>query len=252
MWQTVTYALMCKLPEVGRVKTRLTPALTPEQACELHRLFLMHLIDRIVTLPMDLPFIVFDPAERREQALALMGDIVLAENVIPQCEGDLGQRLAGATERIRQERPGRPILFLGADSPDVPLSHLQQAGRLTGQGDVVLGPAADGGYWCLGVGANVIVQTLLAGVQWSSGAECAQTISNAGMHGYSIALADAWQDVDRPEDLLALSGRLAASQDPADKRLLEHVAPFKDALLPAGPADSNPADATDPAARENN
>src|SRR5215204_2148736 len=92
-FSSVAVVLIAKFPVAGKVKTRLTPAITPEQAAAVHRAFLLHLFKRLIDLrPAEL-FVYFDPPD----AQAAMKDLLCSIGpctFIPQVAGDLGQRLA--------------------------------------------------------------------------------------------------------------------------------------------------------------
>ena len=197
---------MGKLPAAGRVKTRLTPRLSPEAAAGVHALFVGHTLDRLAELAnagvLARPVFCFDPPGEVEAAEALAAG---RADVLPQSVGDLGDRLVAAAEAV-----DRPLLFLGCDSPDVPHGHVERAVALL-EYDVVLGPCDDGGFWCLAVRPGVALSTLVRGVDWSSGRECGQVRANALTGGYTVTGAPAWSDVDRPADLAILWARLAAA-----------------------------------------
>ena len=244
------YAIvMAKLPDPGRVKTRLIPPLSPEQAAAVHGLFLRHLLDMLqasvsalgieqVVLCYDPPasemdseygYSRGDPDGMAKQRRELMSRHIACR---PQAAGDLGDRLVDAHQGI-----ARTSLFLGADSPDVPVLVLEKAFRLLRNGhELVLGPCEDGGFWCLGVAAGVNLRPVVRGVAWSSGQEMAQVRRNAESAGLSVALADPWWDVDHPVDLANLLDRLAASPDgtPLRNALLEVLGPEVSRALRAG------------------
>jgi glycosyltransferase A (GT-A) superfamily protein (DUF2064 family) len=71
---------------------------------------------------------------------------------------------------------------------------------------------------------------MLSNIAWSSGGEFAQTHERARSLGYNVAVADPWDDVDRPEDLRRLMARLGKSNDPDDRALLDRL----NAILPDG------------------
>ena len=50
--------LFAKRPVVGRVKTRLSPPLSPEQACDLYRAFLLDSLNRFGQQAFEIPDIV--------------------------------------------------------------------------------------------------------------------------------------------------------------------------------------------------
>ncbi|WP_428938417.1 TIGR04282 family arsenosugar biosynthesis glycosyltransferase [Fontivita pretiosa] len=215
--------VMTKLPVAGKVKTRLMPALSAEQAAGVHRAFVCHVLGRLHGLCPEAELIVsFDPPG----ALAAMRELLGARiGLMAQSDGNLGQRLADAYRRLGSRR----AVFLGVDSPDVPIEFIRRAIALVHDNDVVTGPCADGGYWTLGLGESVDAESLLVHVEWSSGREQAQTLARARELGYRVAVADAWDDVDRPDDLRRLVQRLRSSHNAQDAQLLRQLEP----LLPA-------------------
>ena len=223
---TVTAVVMAKRPTAGRVKTRLCPPLTPEQAAAVHAVFLRTTLRRVADVAEKTVW-CFDPPDDHDAASAFLeqlappsagsrgpwsarrdsGDPRRADpgprlprnvNLLPQGTGDLGDRLIAAADAI-----GGSVLFLGADSPDLPDGHLEsQISNFRSQ--IALGPCDDGGFWCLSVGAGVGLRPVLAGVEWSSGRELRQVRDNARAAGLAVADAPAWRDVDRPGDLATL------------------------------------------------
>jgi rSAM/selenodomain-associated transferase 1 len=211
--------LMAKHPTPGRVKTRLMPELSGEQAAAAHRLFLRHLVGRLSRLnPAEL-VICFDPPEQRE-AMTSVFDAPDSLRFLPQSPGDLGARLASAAVELKHHPR---LLFLGIDSPDVPLGHLFKAAELTEQAPVSLSPTLDGGYWALGLQSHVDAATLLAGIPWSSGNEAMATLQAASAMGLTSATGLAWEDVDHPADLRRLIARLTHSDAAADRQLLAEL-----------------------------
>lgn len=214
--------VMTKYPAAGRVKTRLTPALAPQQAADVHAALLRHGVARLASLAAEIDgrvFVCFDPPDAARPFHELLPDVPPAQ-FLPQSPGDLGARLAAAAEAVRRGWNPSGMLFFGVDSPDLPADHVRRAASLCRNADVVLGPTDDGGYWCVGVGGRVEPARLFAGIEWSTGREMAQTVERAGDLGYTAALADPWDDVDRPADLARLIERLSRSPDAADGRLL--------------------------------
>lgn len=204
--------ILSKYPEPGKVKTRLTPALSPESAAGVHRIFLRHLLARLHAWDAGDVYVCFDPPERRSDFVDLLG--IAADRVFPQSPGDLGARLAAAGRYLagRYDR----IVFFGIDSPDLPPPAF-------GDADVILGPTADGGYYFVAVRASLDLDRLFERIDWSSGRECDQTVERAGSLGYTVALATPWDDVDHPADLRRLIERLSRSPDPTDRRLLAEL-----------------------------
>jgi len=217
---SLAVVVMTKYPAPGKVKTRLTPDLTPEQAAAVHAVFLKHLTTRLTRLnPAEL-VICFDPPDKRD-AMQTLFPPNSPFTYLPQSPGDLGQRLAAASAALftRHAR----LLFLGVDSPDVPLGHLFTAAQLTEKSPVSLSPTADGGYWSLGLSQGVDVAQLLTDIPWSTGREALATLAAAERLGLTAATGLAWDDVDHPVDLRRLIQRLTPADAAADRALLVNL-----------------------------
>ena len=212
--EAAAIVVMAKYPAAGVVKTRLMPALTADQAARVQREFLLHVIGRLSPRRV---IACFDPPDSESEMRTLLDDV----DLIPQSSGDLGHRLAAATTAAR--RVSQEVIFLGVDSPDVPIKFIDRIAGLLASHDVVIAPAEDGGYWAVALGPRADAEKLFAGIEWSTGRECAQTLERAKHLGYNVALADQWADVDRPEDLSRLLERLKRSSEPDDRKLLARL-----------------------------
>jgi hypothetical protein len=215
----VTFVVMSKFPEPGRVKTRMQPGLSPEQAAGVYREFLLHFLNRLAGMELGGVVLCHDPADAADRFARLLNPRA-GVRLLPQATGDLGQRIAAAAKQIGVE-PGGPLLFLGVDSPDLPEGHISELAWLLESSDVAVGPSEDGGYWGLGLESGVDAAALLAGIPWSSGREAAATMDRARALNYSLKLGRRWDDVDRVEDLDRLLRRLGNSSRLEDARLLE-------------------------------
>jgi rSAM/selenodomain-associated transferase 1 len=136
----VALLVIAKEPLPGRAKTRLSPPCTPVQAAALAEAALLDTLEVVARTPAARKVLVFDGNPRR---FALDGF-----EVIPQRGAGLAERLAAAFEDV-----AAPALLVGMDTPQ--LTH-----RLLFDGmealssatvDAVLGRAADGGYWSVGL-----------------------------------------------------------------------------------------------------
>jgi rSAM/selenodomain-associated transferase 1 len=212
-------AVITKFPQTGKVKTRLMAQLSAEDAARVHRVFATHLVKRLRHLkPLAFKMIV-DPPDKLDAMREMLG---IEDELLPQCEGDLGARLAHATMQIH-EKQSAPVLIFAADSPDLPAAHIHNVAELCTKHDVVLGPSDDGGYWCIGLSSRVDARRLLAGIHWSSGVERAETIARAKKLELTVAEGDMWDDIDRPEDLKRLCERLSDAEDSDSLNLFEQL-----------------------------
>ena len=121
---------------------------------------------------------------------------------------DLGERMHHAL-RAGLRRHARVVL-IGADSPELCAADLARADRLLqGAADVVLAPAADGGYAL--IGARRIAPSIFSAVQWGGAHVLAQTRRNLDEARLGYRLLRTLWDVDRPEDLERLRARRYSS-----------------------------------------
>jgi hypothetical protein len=137
--QTAALLVIAKQPVAGRAKTRLTPPCSPQEAAGLADAALRDTLDAVALTPVGRRVLVFDgdPEPWRPDGF----------EVIAQRGGGLGERLQAAFDDI-----GQPALLIGMDTPQVTPAQLGDAVQALADTrfDSILGPCADGGYWCVG------------------------------------------------------------------------------------------------------
>src|SRR5690606_1024932 len=97
--------------------------------------------------------------------------------LVPQAEGDLGDRLAAFfTQMFHEGR--RKVIVIGSDSPTIGTGRIDVSFRLLGRGEeiveAVLGQSADGGYYLIGLRRDA--DGLFAGIDWSTSSVFAQQL----------------------------------------------------------------------------
>lgn len=193
--------VFARSPFLGRVKTRLTPPLTPAEALVFHRALVEDTLERLERWTRS-------GLERwlyLSEALSMQLDVAPAWRSRVQTGDDLGERMEDAFRRANEDGRDR-VVILGSDSPTLPLDYLDQAFDLLGTNDVVLGPADDGGYYL--VGTSVLVPEMLRGIAWGSSRVLEQTTRALSRAGRSFHLLPSWYDVDTAQDLLRLEQEL--------------------------------------------
>jgi uncharacterized protein len=192
---TPRLVLFARYPTAGAAKTRLIPALGAEGAAALHRQLTERTLGILCQsgLPIELHYTGADAAEFRQW---LGNDVAL----VPQAQGDLTDRLLAALAPA-------PVVFFGADTPDLDLGHIASAVSALHSNEVVIGPADDGGYYLIGM--KRAKPELFANMPWSTEQVMPETLGRLAMQGIEPVLLETLHDCDRPEDLLRWP-RLAA------------------------------------------
>ncbi|MFF8573075.1 TIGR04282 family arsenosugar biosynthesis glycosyltransferase [Streptomyces sp. CA-100214] len=130
-----TLLVIAKEPRPGRVKTRLTPPFTPDEAAALAEASLADTLRAVAATPARRRVLVLDGAPGPWLPPGF--------DVVPQCAGGLDARLADAFAGC-----AGPALLIGMDTPQVTPELLD----VDFEGcDAYFGPAEDGGFWALGL-----------------------------------------------------------------------------------------------------
>jgi glycosyltransferase A (GT-A) superfamily protein (DUF2064 family) len=141
--------VLAKSPVPGRVKTRLCPPATPRQAADLAAAALADTLAAARLVRAARVVVALDGEPDATLAVALDGT-----TVIPQRGGPLGERIAAAHADVASLVPGACTVQIGMDTPQCDpavLGRCLDAVASPSGPDALLGPAADGGWWALGL-----------------------------------------------------------------------------------------------------
>jgi hypothetical protein len=179
--------LFARYPVAGQCKTRLIPALGPEGAATLHR----YLAERTVAVlrQAGCPVTVAFTGAQEPAFRDWLGSDLAYEQ---QAEGDLTARLLPFAARA-------PVVFFGADTPDLALAHVDAAVEALASHPVAIGPAEDGGYYLIAM--REPLPELLTDMPWSTAEVLPETLRRLDRLGIAPALLEGLADCDRPEDL---------------------------------------------------
>lgn len=210
--------VFARAPVAGQVKTRLcrlepdsgpgAATLTAEQAARVHAAFVADVCRSGARsgIARRRLYVAGDKNHPELQQLAGEHGFILCE----QHGAELGARMdAAITTELAQGASA--VVLIGTDSPTLPTSYLRRAAEwLGGDAEVVLGPAADGGYYL--VGARRPVPELLAGgISWGTAQVLPATLlrlRSLREGGVRVALLPFFYDVDTPQDLRLLAAHL--------------------------------------------
>ncbi|MDP3699687.1 MAG: TIGR04282 family arsenosugar biosynthesis glycosyltransferase [Hylemonella sp.] len=198
--------VFAKAPQAGQAKTRLAPALGAEGAATLARALLHHALTQALAAGVGPVELCMSPAPDSAawQGLRLPAGISRAD----QGEGDLGERMARAVQRVTTGLQ-QPVLLFGTDCPALDATQLRAAAAALHTHDAVLLPVADGGYVLIGLKAPC--PALFEHMPWSTATVAAQTLQRLAALGLSTWVGPTLHDIDEPADLRHLPPHLQAN-----------------------------------------
>jgi rSAM/selenodomain-associated transferase 1 len=223
-------AIMAKASIAGAVKTRLVPPLTHTEAAELNTCCLADIAANIAAAAHRVPirgFAAYHPLGSEKFFKDLLPD---GFGLLPPREPSLGRSLFHAARDLFAAGY-TSVCLVNGDSPTLPTELLVEAARrLQEPGDrVVLGPAADGGYYLIGM--KHFHQRLFEAIDWSTERVYRQTITRAGDIALPVAALAEWYDVDDESSLTLLVRELLCGPDPMGRYDGGYAAPKTAALL---------------------
>jgi radical SAM protein with 4Fe4S-binding SPASM domain len=126
----------------------------------------------------------------------------------------LGARLAGVFTDLFADGAAF-VVAVNSDSPAIPVPYLEQAfahlAAAPSPGRIILGPAADGGYYLIGLDAATwkahgdAFTALLTSSPMSAASLLTYTLRAAQARGLQAVQLPLWMDVDEPADLAVLA-----------------------------------------------
>jgi rSAM/selenodomain-associated transferase 1 len=195
--------IFIKYPEKGMVKSRLAERFGDEFAAGLYENFIFDLLAILDDMACRMQ-LYFYPPEKEAEIRELFGD---KYEYLPQHGADLGERMSDAFTRSFAEGFSSVIL-IGSDLPDLPRRIIEEAfAALESQNDAVIGPAADGGYYLIGLKKQAFTPDIFRGLSWSTSSVLAQTTNILQASGHRLCFVDEWFDVDTGADLMSLIAR---------------------------------------------
>jgi uncharacterized protein len=189
--------IFAKCPFPGKVKTRLVPPLSPEQAAQLYHCMLRDVLAKTATLSDSVFYLFYEESDGAREYFAESARDMTCR---PQRGKDLGERMAEAFSEVFAMGHVTAVI-IGTDSPDLPRSFIEEAfARLERrEGEAVFGPSEDGGYYLAGM--TRLHRELFRDVPWSSGTVLQESLKRAKEAGIAVSFLPRWYDVDTAADL---------------------------------------------------
>jgi glycosyltransferase A (GT-A) superfamily protein (DUF2064 family) len=173
----------------GKVKTRLSPPFTLEEAAQLARASLSDTLAAASAVHADRKILYFD------------GEQVPAEGagfeILMQTGDTLDERLAFLFDSLSD-----PVFLIGMDTPQITPALIQAAcAQWPTHVDAWFGPASDGGFWALGVGRMPNRGAIVRGVPMSTEYTGQRQLERLESAGLRVKLLPPLTDIDTPATL---------------------------------------------------
>ena len=194
--------LFIRVPAKGSIKSRLAAAIGEDAALELYKNFILDIIDTIEKSGYQFR-ISFHPPDA---GAVLAGWLGPRHHYMPQGGNDLGENMERAFGQVFTEGFTSAVL-LGSDIPDLTPAVLCEAIESLRTSDVVMGPAADGGYYLVGCNRDTFLANMFHGIAWGTNTVFQETMSILRRASLRVHLVPEWQDVDTRDDLKSLFDR---------------------------------------------
>jgi hypothetical protein len=197
---------MAKAPRPGRVKTRLCPPLSFEEAAAVAEAALADTLAAVAGCGAEHKVVALDgpPGDWLPEGF----------RVVPQVAGTLDVRLAHAWDAT-----GRWGVQIGMDTPQVTTSELDRLLGVVASRGALLGPATDGGWWAIGLpGTDPF--SVFAGVPMSTAVTGAAQLARLRALQLDVCLADEHRDIDTFDDAVAVAATIPQSATAAELRTL--------------------------------
>lgn len=192
--------IFARLPQRGKVKTRLAAELGPDRTLELYRAMLADLLDRIgpsdEEIDVDIAWTAVGEV-RGDELREAFG----SRHLTMQTGKDLGERLVVAFSERVIFHPTQKIVAIGVDDPHLGREEIRRAFHLLESCDWVVGPARDGGYYLIGCRAGSFHPSVFEKIEWGTPKVFEETEASIRGLGATLAVLPERRDIDVPSDL---------------------------------------------------
>lgn len=195
--------VFAKVPEKGKVKTRMGSRFSPEEILAIYIAMLRDVLELAEILRGRIASVSVwwggcgAPAPPRD----FLEEFPHLEHRLQE-GGDLGSRMYHAMEE-EFSRGKNKVILIGGDVPTLPEEFPLRALDLLECADFVLGPSVDGGYYL--IGSSHLVRAPFEGIPWGTPEVFWRSIRTLERCALKVALLPFWYDLDTAEDLSQLN-----------------------------------------------
>ncbi|TQJ23470.1 hypothetical protein FBZ33_3740 [Micromonospora sp. A202] len=203
--------LVAKAPVRGLAKTRLCPPADPAQAARIAAAALLDTLAAVRATASTIPVLAHTGLFADAEFGAALTAALTGWHLIPQRGDTFVDRLANAHADTGMAFPGRPVLQIGMDTPQVTPALLTAALERLAEHEAVFGPALDGGWWALGL-RDPANGSVLRDVPMSTADTGRRTLAALRGRGVHPAILPVLRDVDDWPTALAVAADLPGTR----------------------------------------
>lgn len=184
--------IFAKIPEAGKVKTRLQPQSTAEQAAQIAKVLLEMTVETAANNWSGKVVLSVWPNQTSDYI-----DSLVEKNQISleyQAAGNLGEKMSTALSQHNWQ-----AAILGSDVPHLDANNLKRAHQFLLDNKNVIGPSADGGYYL--IGCSTPMPAIFDGPSWGESSVLASTLAIAQQQQIHFEQLAQQQDIDNWQDL---------------------------------------------------
>ena len=188
--------LFMRLPEIGKVKTRLSKRLAPKTVLDLYQCFILDILHTALKTKIDIQIFIH-PAGFENSLSQWLGDHY---DFHPQEGKDLGVRMANAFIRTFSSGYDRAIL-IGTDCPEMTAEIMKEAFYGIDQTGSVIGPSIDGGYYLIGFKIDSFTEKPFHDMAWGTDIVYQETLDRCLQMNIKPYILPPLNDIDTWDDL---------------------------------------------------
>ena len=215
--------MFTKAPEPGKVKTRLTPQISDIAAAAFHEAFVLDTLDGLSSIKSVDKYIACHPDKDHIFFKGIEETFPVA--AFTQVGDTLGERMENALFYLRG-MGYKEILIIGSDSPTLDFKIVDDAFDRLKKKELVIGPSLDGGYYLIGISAEI--PDLFGDIEWGSDSVFEETIKKVKGSGLNCSVLPFWYDIDTINELRFMQIHLDAMNDGSCVRTREMIKRLKE------------------------
>lgn len=183
--------LFTRVPEPGKVKTRMMSVYTGEECAKMQTCFLQDITRELRKTGADL-FVCYDPSGPKRAIRRICG-------YLEQRGDGLGERMLNAFKEVLG-RGYDSCVLVGSDLPELTAADIKSAFAELELNDAACGPTEDGGYYLIGM--HRALPELFDGRSYGHDRVIDELREAAASNGISMGLIRTRRDMDTPDDVM--------------------------------------------------